>query len=77
MGVYRLTAASTDAQKPHAEEEIYYVVSGQAVFSSGSQDVQVRAGDILFVSAAEPHRFHHIEQDLELLVFFAPGEGSA
>jgi mannose-6-phosphate isomerase-like protein (cupin superfamily) len=38
--------------------------------------VEVAAGDVLFVPMKEPHRFHDIREDLELLVFFAPAEGS-
>ena len=30
----------------------------------------------LLVPATEPHRFHSITEDLELLVFFAPPEGA-
>ena len=75
-GVYRLPAGGTDAQRPHGEEEIYYVVSGRAHFASGSDDVAVKAGNILFVPAKEPHHFHSILEDLELLVFFAPAEGT-
>jgi mannose-6-phosphate isomerase-like protein (cupin superfamily) len=75
-GIYRLSAGAKDNQQPHAEEEIYYVLSGAARFRSGDSDLAVKPGDILFVPAKEPHRFHSIEQDLELLVFFAPPEGS-
>jgi hypothetical protein len=35
-----------------------------------------QAGDILFVAAKEPHRFHEIIEDLELLVLFAPAYGT-
>jgi mannose-6-phosphate isomerase-like protein (cupin superfamily) len=76
VGVYRLSAGGTDSQQPHGEEEIYFVVSGRARFSSGTQDVAVNAGDILFFPPREPHRFHEIAESLELLVFFAPAEGT-
>jgi len=75
-GLYRLPAGAVDAQQPHAEEEIYYVISGRARFSSGEHRTPVEPGDVFFVPAGEPHKFHDIEQDLELLVFFAPAEGS-
>jgi mannose-6-phosphate isomerase-like protein (cupin superfamily) len=75
-GVYRLSAGAEDTQDPHTEDEIYYVVSGRAHFSAGDQNVPVSPGDILFVAANEQHRFSDIQQDLELLVFFAPAEGS-
>jgi mannose-6-phosphate isomerase-like protein (cupin superfamily) len=74
--VYRLPAGAGDSQQPHAEEEIYYVASGRARFRAAERDVEVKAGDILFVPAKEPHQFHDIQEDLELLVLFAPPEGS-
>lgn len=75
-GVYRLSASATDTQQPHEEEEIYFVVSGRARFSSGMREVEVQPGDILFVPAREAHRFHEITESLELLVLFAPAEGT-
>ena len=75
-GVYRLSAGAEDTQDPHTEDEIYYVVSGRARFTAGTQNILVSPGDLLFVPANERHRFHDIQEDLELLVFFAPAEGS-
>ena len=75
-GVYRLAAGAVDQQQPHLEEEIYYVVSGSARFSARDRDLTVSIGDFLFVPAGEPHRFHEIREDLELLVLFAPPEGT-
>jgi len=76
MGVYVLPAGAVDSQSPHTEEEIYYVVSGRGRFTNGERDETVSAGDVLFVDAKEPHRFHDIAERLELLVFFAPPEGA-
>ncbi|CAN5459671.1 cupin domain-containing protein [soil metagenome] len=75
-GIYVLAAGAEDLQSPHAEDEIYYVLEGRAHFKSGSQDHAVEKGDLLYVPAHEPHRFHDIEEDLRLLVFFAPAESS-
>jgi mannose-6-phosphate isomerase-like protein (cupin superfamily) len=72
LGVYRLPAGASDSQQPHAEEEVYHVISGRARFRAVERDVDVKAGDILFVPAGEPHHFHDIQEDLELLAFFAP-----
>ena len=52
------------------------LVSGSARFSNGLRDEAVKPGDLLFVSPKEPHRFHEIRERLELLVFFAPPEGT-
>jgi mannose-6-phosphate isomerase-like protein (cupin superfamily) len=76
MGVYRLPAGSVDPQSPHTEDEVYYVVSGRAQIRVGEEDRSVGGGSIVFVAAQVQHRFHTIEEDLTVLVFFAPAEYS-
>src|SRR5512139_3296085 len=76
MGVYRLPAGSVDPQSPHTEDEVYYVISGKALIRVGDDDRSVGASSIVFVAAHVPHRFHTIEEDLTVLVFFAPAEYS-
>jgi mannose-6-phosphate isomerase-like protein (cupin superfamily) len=73
-GVYRLAAGDTDPQSPHNEDEIYFVVSGRAHLRAGDERRPVEAGTIAFVPAHEPHAFEDIEEDLEILVVFAPAE---
>jgi len=73
-GVYVLAAGATDRQSPHGEDEIYYVVRGRGRFRQWEREEIVRPGTILFVPAREPHRFHSIEEELVLLVVFAPAE---
>lgn len=73
-GVYVLPAGGTDAQKPHREDEMYYVVCGIASIQVGSHRYEVRAGSVVFVEAQMEHRFYDIREDLEVLVFFAPAE---
>ena len=76
MGLYVLPAGGTDPQSPHTEDEVYYVVSGQAKIRVDSEDRDVQAGSIVYVAKNVEHRFHSIEQDLTVLVFFAPAEYS-
>ncbi len=76
-GVYRLDAGAIDSQTPHGEDEIYVVLRGRGRFRSGSRDGAVSAGTVLFVPARQEHRFHSIEEALDLLVVFAPAEQSA
>ncbi len=76
MGLYVLPAGSTDPQSPHAEDEIYYVVSGRAKILVADENRDVKAGSIVYVAKNIAHRFHSIEEDLKLLVFFAPAEYS-
>jgi mannose-6-phosphate isomerase-like protein (cupin superfamily) len=76
MGLYVLPADSTDPQSPHTEDEVYYVVSGQAMIKVGEENREVRAGSIVYVARNVEHRFHSIEEELRVLVFFAPAEYS-
>src|SRR6478736_6187756 len=76
MGLYRLKAGQADEQQPHTEDEVYLVVSGKASFLAGGQAQVVAAGSVIFVERAAEHRFVDIAEDLTVLVFFAPPEGS-
>lgn len=73
-GVYRIPAGAQDGQKPHAQDEVYYVVAGRSKFTAGEEEVLVAPGQVLFVAAEVEHRFHEVEADLELLVFFSKAE---
>jgi quercetin dioxygenase-like cupin family protein len=73
-GLYTLPAGSVDPQKPHKEDELYYVVRGRARMLAGSEDREVAAGSVIFVAAEVEHRFHDIAEELVLLVLFAPAE---
>jgi mannose-6-phosphate isomerase-like protein (cupin superfamily) len=75
-GLYVLPAGSTDPQQPHTEDEVYYVVSGQAIITVGDEERPVRPGSFVFVPATVEHRFHSITDDLSLLVVFAPARNS-
>lgn len=72
LGLYNLPAGGEDLQTPHLEDEIYYVVSGRGRLSAGDQDYPAEPGSILFVAKHIDHKFHDIEEDLHILVFFAP-----
>ena len=76
-GLYVLAAGATDPQGPHTEDELYYVISGSGRITVGTQQRAVAAGSAIFVAATVPHRFHDITEELRILVFFAPPEGSA
>jgi quercetin dioxygenase-like cupin family protein len=73
-GLYVLAAGATDHQKPHREDEIYYVIRGRARFKAGSEDREVSTGNVIFVAAEVSHRFYDITEELSILVMFAPAE---
>jgi mannose-6-phosphate isomerase-like protein (cupin superfamily) len=73
MGLYVLPAGGTDSQSPHSEDEVYYVVQGRAVMRVAARDYTVQPGSVVYVPKNVEHRFHSIEEPLQLLVFFASG----
>jgi mannose-6-phosphate isomerase-like protein (cupin superfamily) len=86
-GLYVLPVGTTDPQKPHQEDELYYVVRGHARMRVGSkertvggqakdqsEDQAVSAGSVIFVAAGVEHRFCDITEELVVLVLFAPAE---
>lgn len=73
-GLYVLAAGATDPQRPHHEDEMYYVVRGRARFRAGDEDHEISAGSVLFVAAGVDHRFYDIAEELAAVVFFAPAE---
>lgn len=73
-GMYVLSAGSIDPQSPHHQDELYYVIRGRGRFRAGGQDTEVSAGSVLFVAAEVEHKFYDVEEELSVLVFFAPAE---
>ncbi len=74
VGVYELPAGGTDPQAAHTEDEVYYVIKGKAKISVANESRAVQPGSIVYVAKNVAHRFHSIEEDLTVLVFFAPAE---
>lgn len=75
-GVYVLPADASDGQSPHKEDEIYYAVRGRAKIRIGDNEHSVQPGSVIFVEAHAEHRFFDIEEELVLLVVFAPAEST-
>lgn len=73
-GLYVLPVGATDLQRPHHEDELYYVLRGRARFTAGAEDREVSAGSMMFVAAEVDHHFHEVKEELAVLVFFAPAE---
>lgn len=73
-GVYFLEAGGVDGQLPHKQDEMYYVVNGKGRMRAGSDDQSVGPGSLIYVAANVDHSFYAIEEELTVLVFFAPAE---
>lgn len=81
----------SDPQLPHDRDELYFIVSGHAVFMraeekvpfggertmllTGVQRVSVQPGDALFVAAGTEHRFESLSPDFGAWIVFYGPEG--
>jgi quercetin dioxygenase-like cupin family protein len=75
-GLYTLEAGASDGQLPHTEDEVYVVMTGRGRITVGDEVREVGPGSVVYVAATVPHRFHDIAERLEIVVLFAPPEGS-
>lgn len=50
------------------------MVSGRAAITVGEETTTVARGSVVYVPAGTPHRFHHITEDLRVVVVFSPPE---
>jgi mannose-6-phosphate isomerase-like protein (cupin superfamily) len=75
-GVYGLAAGAPDPQTAHAEDEVYVVLRGRGTLRVEDEHREMTAGSIAYVAAGVGHEFHSVEEDLEVLVFFAPAESN-
>ncbi|MFI4975644.1 MAG: cupin domain-containing protein [Caulobacterales bacterium] len=64
-----------DPQTPHAQDEIYIVHAGAAVFRKGEETSRVAAGDVIFVEANAEHRFEAFSDDFAVFAVFWGPEG--
>ena len=61
---------------PHVHDrvtEIFLVARGSATARVRSENVEIGAGDVLFVEPGEPHTFLRASEDALLYVVHAPG----
>lgn len=72
VGLATWPAGSVDTQQPHTEDEVYYVVQGRARITVAGEERAVGPGSVVFVATGVEHRFVEIQQDLHVLVFWAP-----
>lgn len=72
---YRLKKGAVDMQRPHRQDEAYFVLEGSRtlmVKADGQEtNVDLRKGDLVYVPANAEHKFVG-DNEISLLVFFAP-----
>jgi len=77
FGIYGLPRGAEDPQRPHAQDELYFVLSGRAELVAQGRRVTLGPGAIAFVAAKVRHRFERIGNDFVVAVAFAPPESDA
>ena len=76
VGTYSIRRGGSDDQVPHTEDEIYVITAGRAALEADGQSAAVGPGSVIYVAAAEVHRFTDVTDDFAALVLFAPAEES-
>jgi mannose-6-phosphate isomerase-like protein (cupin superfamily) len=72
LGMSVWPAGGEDTQEPHTEDEVYVVMAGRGQIRVAGEDRDVATGSIVFVEAGVEHRFHSVQEDLHVLVLWAP-----
>jgi cytidylate kinase len=75
-GLYRVARGAEGEQRPRGEEAVYLVLEGRGRFRMGDEDFAVEPGLLFTVPGRVEHGFRAIEEDLLLLAFFVPPEGT-
>jgi len=62
-------------QTPHAQDEIYVVISGRGILFYDGEKEPFQSGDLLFVAAGTEHRFEDCSDDLAVWRVFYGSRG--
>ena len=78
MSVELYAPRGTDPQQPHAQDELYFVLSGRGNFVLSGTTCPFAPGDVFFVPAGAEHRFERFSEDFATwVVFWGPRGGEA
>jgi mannose-6-phosphate isomerase-like protein (cupin superfamily) len=72
MGIYHIPVGGKDPQHPHDADEVYVVLGGRAVLEVEDERIDVGPGRVVSVDRGTDHRFADVDEDLSVLVVFAP-----
>ncbi len=76
MSVEVFSPKSSDLQKPHRQDELYFIHSGRGELTINNQRYECAAGDAFFVAAGAQHRFENFSNDfVTWVVFYGPQVG--
>ena len=76
MSVEVFAPKDADLQKPHSQDELYFIHSGTSQIIINGQRFDAVAGDAFFVAAGVEHRFENFSIDfVTWVVFYGPAGG--
>jgi mannose-6-phosphate isomerase-like protein (cupin superfamily) len=76
LGYYK--PVGRDDQKPHEQDEIYIVQTGNGTFVRDGEEIVFGPGDALFVAAGVSHRFVDFSDDFAAwVIFWGPTGGES
>jgi mannose-6-phosphate isomerase-like protein (cupin superfamily) len=76
MSVELFAPKDADLQKPHAQDELYFIQCGKGELVINDQRFEAAPGDAFFVTAGVQHRFENFSHDfVTWVVFYGPQGG--
>ncbi len=75
MSVEYYAPQKLDLQKPHKQDELYVIASGNSTFLREKESVECKTGDVLFVPAGMEPSFENFSNDFAVWVIFYGTEG--
>lgn len=75
MSVELYAPQEFDGQSPHAQDELYVIVSGTGTFNRAGERRPFKPHDVIFVEAGVEHRFEGFSDDFQTWVVFYGEKG--
>ena len=76
MSVEYFAPKQIDTQIPHEQDELYVIARGHGSFNRNGENVECKAGDVLFVPAGMQHHFENFTDDFATwVIFYGPNGG--
>lgn len=71
FGLYMLPKIiGGDSALMHKWDEVNLLINGTGKFQVGNRIMDVKPGDIIYVKKGNPHFFHSLQSNLDILIFF-------